>query len=1273
MKGIKKQGRQGIGRDLFWGLLLLSLLAGMILLSGCQPAEKPSVEISEVVSSNAQSYVREEYGALDWIELHNTGTKPVSLNGWFLTDKYGSLDADCCLPNITLPPDGYCVVFADKEMASAGSLCLPFGLSKNGETLYLFNADGEQMDQLSVPALKKDVSWAKGPDGAFGYCLLPTPEHPNDGEILAEMPAAEEESLQDETFRGDGPLEISEVVSSNGMSLVESPYGAVDWIELHNRSGAELSLKGWFLSDKDALTDASCALPAVTVPADGYFVILADTEGAKKGDRCLPFSIRKTGETLHLFDPSGQRVAALTVPALEKDVSWALDETGAYGYCLYPTPGKANTTEIVHELPTTPAEGKQPSAQRSQTELRINEVCSVSGTDRTDWIELYNPTDQALDATGFYLSDSASNAVKAKLPALTVPARGYLVVPLGPAADPAQGITAFSLSSAGEPLYLYDGELGLVDMLEVPPLQEGLVYARRDDGTFGYCGVPTPGAANNERAIQAEPFRTMAPSSPIHISEGLFRNRYSVIDAYGDRSDWVELVNRSKSICSLAGYYLSDDRNDLTKWPLPDRELAPGEYLLVFLSGRESTAEELHASFSVSGKDEGCFLYRLEGLEAELLPYPKDLPENVSLGLGDDGDLIYFAYPTPGYANARSFSGALPTSAFPAGDVFISEVSAGGDNGDWVELYNRSDAAVKLTGWHLSDDADSPGKKSLDDVSIKPAGYAVVYLNKKGGSALFSIALSGEELVLSDENGAVRDVFSSGVLQKGYTSGRVEAAPEQGRVFFEAPTPAKRNGPYRQGYAAVPRFSDTDLYRDGSFALTLQAGSAGTEIHYTLDGSKPTALSPLYREPLTISKNTTVRAIGVAAGCFDSQEAVATYLFRKPHTLPVVCIAAEPDRWAQLTRAPFQEAGLKEQAAWLNYYEADGTLGTAFPAGISPRGNASLGYPQKSLSVHLRGTYGQSTVSYPFWGADSFLSYRFLVLRNGSQDIRSARLRDSFANRAAENLRVLKSRTRPVIAYVNGTYYGIMDLNEGMNHDYLRTHFGVDQDKVNMVQRNDHVKRGSAEGFVALRRFASRKNMADDAVYAELCQKMDVDVFIDYLIAQSFFGNYDIHNQNWWGTTDGTLRWQPMLYDVDRCLNETSAASNVLGMYFNSAGIVHNKVGDRIYMEIPCGLKKNAAWRQRFVERYAEVLCTEFSEERLLGLLDEMADALRPEMAEHVALWNMPDSVSVWEKNIKQMRQCIQKRYAKVIGQIKSQFSLSDAEWDALMKKYSGN
>lgn len=1247
--------------------LLVIVLGGVLVLNGCRQRGQAKVEISEIMSGNAQAYVDETYGAVDWIELHNAGSASVSLNGWFLTDKYDSMDTDCSLPNITLAPDDYCLIFADKAQGKAESRCLPFGISRDGETLYLYNTAGEEIARLQVPSLEKDVSWARRTDGTYGYSLLPTPGKENGTVILDQMPTEGEETATIGTLLEYSPLEISEVVSSNGLSLEEDPYGAVDWIELHNRSGEAISLQGWHLSDKSILSDESRALPAVTIPANGYYVILADTEGAEQGDRCLPFSISKAGETLYLFDPSGQWAAVIDVPALWKDISWALGQDGQYGYCLYPTPGEANTTEITAEPPEETDWVIRMAGRRSLVMLRINEICSAPDSRTPDWIELFNPTDQPVDVTGFYLSDSSSDPMKSQLPALTVPAKGYLAVPLGAAADPAAGATAFSLSSKGETIYLYDKRLGLVDTVDVPALQEGLVYARRADGTFGYCGAPTPGEANTS-GIYAESLRTMASDAPIHINEGLFRNKYSVIDSFGDHSDWVELVNRSKAKVSLAGYYLSDSQYDPRKWALPDTELAPGEYLLVFLSGRDQRTGELHASFSVSKRDGGCCLYNASTLEMERLPNPEDLKENVSIGLDQEGKLLYYRYPTPGYDNAAAFSDQ-EACGLPNGDLIISEVSAGGDSGDWIELYNRGSKKLNLTGWSLSNDERNLQKLTLGNVKLNAKSYYVVSLEAGNAAAPFGISLSGEELLLTDKQGIVRDIFATGALRQGMTSGREADDASCQRVFYSTATKGKKNGTPIAGYAAAPYFSDLSLYHDTPFELTLTA-EKGTVIHYTLDGSAPTAQSAVYSGPLTIGKNTTVRAIGMAEGRFDSEEAVATYLFRKAHTLPVVCIAAEPGRWSQLTKVPHQEAGLTEQLAWIQFYEADGSLGTFFPAGISPRGNASLGYPQKSLSIHLRGRYGKSSVAYPFWGEKSFLSYKFLVLRNGSQDIRSARLRDSFASRAAENMHVMTAWTRPVIVYVNGTYYGIMDLNEGMNQDYLWTHYQVEGSLVNMVQRNDHVKRGSAKEFVALRQFARGKKLADDKAYEEFQKKVDMDAFIDYLIAQSFFGNYDIHNQNWWNSTDGTILWQPILYDVDRCLNETSASSNVLGMYFNSSGVVHNRVGDRIMMEIPCGLKKNATWCKRFVERYAELLCTDLSEERLSSLLDEMAAALRPEMKEHTALWKMPESLKSWESNIKEMHQCISKRYSVISSQIRHQFSLSDADWKALLNKY---
>ena len=69
------------------------------------------------------------------------------------------------------------------------------------------------------------------------------------------------------------------------------------------------------------------------------------------------------------------------------------------------------------------------------------------------------------------------------------------------------------------------------------------------------------------------------------------------------------------------------------------------------------------------------------------------------------------------------------------------------------------------------------------------------------------------------------------------------------------------------------------------------SGPDGAEIHYTTDGSSPTAESTLYSEAFTLSDTTTVKAIAIKDG--ESSE-VASKLFTKGMVAP--CAIAAPER-----------------------------------------------------------------------------------------------------------------------------------------------------------------------------------------------------------------------------------------------------------------------------------------------------------------------------------------------------------------------------------------
>ena len=66
----------------------------------------------------------------------------------------------------------------------------------------------------------------------------------------------------------------------------------------------------------------------------------------------------------------------------------------------------------------------------------------------------------------------------------------------------------------------------------------------------------------------------------------------------------------------------------------------------------------------------------------------------------------------------------------------------------------------------------------------------------------------------------------------------------------------------------------------GGSAISISCGTAGATIHFTTDGSAPTAGSPSYTAPISVSGDgttQTIRAIAVATGMRDSASAAATY------------------------------------------------------------------------------------------------------------------------------------------------------------------------------------------------------------------------------------------------------------------------------------------------------------------------------------------------------------------------------------------------------------
>ena len=1090
---------------------------------------------------------------------------------------------------------------------------------------------------------------------------------------------------------------INEVVTSNGQSLIDEVYDSPDWIELKNIGSSRVSLLGFGITDNVQNTDKTFTLPDISLEPGAFVVLFANKEKTdllsyEGGPVCIGFSLKSTGENLTLTDDKMQVVSELTIPELARDVSYARKNDGSYGFCAEPTPNGENLTAIydtLSELPLPQDETEQVFAPTegilfSEVSTRNNEALLCSGCAGCDWVELYNMTDQPIVMENFALTDDPEDYDKPNLNA-TIAAHDYLVIRCcKDDCDNSDGhiCVQTGISRYGDHLYLFNEHGILSAEIEIPEtLHKDMTYMRNADGSYVFTTTPTPGAENVMTEYVEEPEPTDAPEpiytgldSKVVINEVLPSNDYSIADRDGDRSDWVELYNQTSEPISLLGYYLTDSK-DFQKWAFPDVTIPANGYLLVFLSGKEMTGDELHASFSVS-EGETLKLYSSADNTFDQLKITASRG-NVSLGRDTAGTIVYYGEPTPLSPNGHARSEADSFGFFQSDGVYISEVCAiharGSGEDDWIELHNGGSEDVKLDGWYLTDDIDTPTKFRLPSLLLGAGDYTTVSVSKYQGN--FSISPGGETLYLLRPDGrTVVDVFETGVQTVGMSSGRLETNPTVRRVFFSKPTKGStNNSTYETGYTSDPTFSETALYQTADFYLTLSDLDKNAVIYYTTDGSEPSTKSNRYTEPIRITKNSVIRAYAVSDGLMDSQIVTYTYLYEQPHTVPVVCLSMSPSDFNTVYSVR-DHSKITERKGYVNYYEADGYIGTSFPCDVKAKGRGTLSMAQKSLTLSLRAAYGQRTVDYPFFPDYEFTEFGAFALRNAGQDNNGkdicARLRDAYVSRACLNLNVDCANSRFVVLYVNGEYYGLYDFNEELNSRYLETHYGVDPDTVNTIMRNGSIAmKGDNKEFKSLFNASKNMNLSSDSKYESYLEKVDDDAFIDYVICRTFMLETDSFNQKYWRTTDYKIKWRPILYDLDYCFM-SGADRDIMHLYFKKEGqpAAH---GSLTHFYFTVALKTSPIWRQKFVERYVEVVMNDFSAERLLTLYDQVVSELEPEMERQIHRWSLPRSYSKWESAVRQLRNKIEKRPGVVLEQIRKEFNLSKDEMDAIIAKYS--
>lgn len=105
-------------------------------------------------------------------------------------------------------------------------------------------------------------------------------------------------------------------------------------------------------------------------------------------------------------------------------------------------------------------------------------------------------------------------------------------------------------------------------------------------------------------------------SAQVIISEFMAANQDTLRDGLGNASDWIELYNTGTTPVNLAGWHLTDEAINRTKWTFPSGTIGGRQFLIVFASGNgvPDPAGFFHANFQLATTGEYLALVQPDGV-----------------------------------------------------------------------------------------------------------------------------------------------------------------------------------------------------------------------------------------------------------------------------------------------------------------------------------------------------------------------------------------------------------------------------------------------------------------------------------------------------------------------------------------------------------------------------------------------------------------------------------------------------------------------------------
>lgn len=554
----------------------------------------------------------------------------------------------------------------------------------------------------------------------------------------------------------------------------------------------------------------------------------------------------------------------------------------------------------------------------------------------------------------------------------------------------------------------------------------------------------------------------------------------------------------------------------------------------------------------------------------------------------------------------------------------------------WCELYNSSDANQSLASYSLTDNKTQPQKwRFASSNNIPSKGYSLLYFDFSGLHYHVSIDIPEDNGALYlCKNGVIIDSLKYGVQWNDISLGRRDSTTEKLWYYCTLPTPgtsnkvSMANAPMPMPVFSLPSGKTT---AGRQLAMVIQ-GIPGHKIHYTTNGAEPTTSDQLYTTPIPILTTKVIKARAYHPQYLPGETNTASFFVNNSHSLPVISISTKPDFLFNSILGIYTEGsnGIDgncygkanwnrdwERPATFEYFSPDLTERQHVqPIGIQIAGACSRTMPQKSLAVIARQKYSDPDFDFSFFDDRSpLISFKSILLRNSGNDFNATVLRDAFQQAIIKDAMDIDYQAySPAVVYLNGENYGLMNIREKINEDYIRSNYGLNADQFDMIERYYSPMNGSADAYYQLVDFLNNNDLYSAGNYNQVASKIDVQEYINYQLFNIYIANTDWPGNNikYWRPVNGKWRW--IVFDTDFGFGLWWDNSHDPTLYFatdaNGPGWPNPPNSTLLFRK----LLQNEAFKQQFVQSFLTHIATTFRPARINAILDGMVQDIAPEI-----------------------------------------------------------